>query len=89
MKHKLWAYKLKSDGRLLAFMDDYKWSGLTVGAVIPGTDGNYYKEIIIGSNNANSAKEYLEFISGEYVKKSNEEDFTFSWDDVEIVEFEI
>jgi hypothetical protein len=84
-RYKLWALKTK-DGRMLAYMENLKYNGHTIGAVIPGLDDAYYSHLIIGA--LDNAIEYLAWLK-EFVPQSKRVEFQFSWDDVRIVRFKV
>lgn len=95
MKHEMVCFGLP-DGRILAFMDEGGQEFEYVGAVWPGEDGNYYRELIIAhakGNVNNSPEDWVKWLQQQVegdnpvYHMSEEEDFQFDWNDLNLCPF--
>lgn len=48
IKHRIFFYKDKTTGKLLAYIESCSPTPIIIGTVVPSKDGNYFKEIIVG-----------------------------------------
>lgn len=85
MKYTFSVFKCKESGKLLGLIEEVRH--IAVGLFEPGIDGNYYDKIIFCSNDSHQSPEsYME-----YLKKNVfiDDEFSFNWNNIEIVEFEV